>query len=54
MSKIIFIYMRNKYEMEYNHNEKLINLLNQYANLINTNVEELYFMHKGEHLSLNN
>ena len=55
MSEITFVYMNNKYNQIIKNKEILIakELIN-YANILNKNINQLYFIHNGRYLSINN
>ena len=52
MSKIIFIYRENKYEMVL-ENENL-NIFYEYSKKIDAKINDLLFLYKGKYISLNN
>ena len=54
MKKVKFIYMHNKYEMKLTQQNLTINnLLNKFVSIINIEINQLYFICKGNYLSLN-
>ena len=55
MVKITFIYLKNKYIIENIKPKKsLFEIIINYSNMINININNLYFIYKGKHIILNN
>ena len=55
MVKITFVYMENKYNMAIENNEILISdAFMNYVSILNKNINELYFIHNGKYLSIDN
>ena len=52
MSKIIFIYRENKYEMIIENRN--LNIFNEYSKKIDANINDLLFLYRGKYISLNN
>ena len=52
MVKIKLIYMNNKKEIDCNKNNRIIDIIRQYAKLLNKNVKLLSFIYNGKNLSL--
>ena len=54
MSKIIFIYRENKYEILLEDRNISIDILYKYSKNINASMNELLFLYKGKNISLIN
>ena len=54
MSKLIFVYKTNKYEMTLHDKDFRIDLFYKYTRIINRKLEELLFFYKGKRISINN
>jgi len=52
MSKILFIYRENKYEMILKDNN--FNIFYEYSKSIDANINDLLFLYKGKNITLNN
>ena len=54
MSKIIFIYINNKYEFILNEEQTFNKAFLEFSRLIDNNLKDLLFFYKGKNISLNN
>ena len=52
MSKIIFIYRKNKYEMTLDNKNPNVNIFNEYSKKIDGKMNALLFLYKGKNISL--
>lgn len=52
MSRITFIYHHNSYKMIIKENNSINHILNEYASLLNENINDFLFLYKGKNLIL--